>query len=413
MEEERDEDRISDLPCELLAEVLSFLTLEEAARTSVLSHRWQKLWLLSSGPLNFHRSNVDGEEFVDWVNQVLEMKKNYCFNGFGVCYPDVPLDAAMAQQHVDNWVNISFKKRVKSLKLAFGPLLRPWDSDLYQSPAVVSWMDSNSNSNSSNFTCTPTPTPTCGVSMINGGFGLLETLHLGRVNVKDEAIGYLLANCPYMEQLHLVRCFGLVNLKVPGTLLRLTELEISFCYNLKQVDIYVANIFSFKYEGRDQEHDHAAPVRFHHPDSTVSVAWFGGDYYKHFIKHCSHPIIYSDQGPWKRLTALTLDLDGLLFEEIMNSTRRRKVIEDSRFSHENLKVVELLGFLGQATYMELARRLLENAGKLEVLTIEPRNEKFHHSGHVSLFIADEELASSARTRARELEMLDDKFECVV
>ncbi|GAB2268797.1 hypothetical protein Dimus_003742 [Dionaea muscipula] len=365
MEEERDEDRISDLPCELLAEILSFLTQEEAARTSVLSHRWQKLWLLSSGPLNFHRSNVDGEEFVDWVNQVLEMKKNYCFNGFGVCYPDVPLDAAMAQQHVDNWVNISFKKRVKSLKLAFGPLLRPWDSDLYQSPAVVSWMDSNSNSNSSNFTCTPTPT--CGVSMINGGgFGLLETLHLSRVNVKDEVIGYLLANCPYMEQLHLVRCFGLVNLKVPGTLLRLTELEISFCYNLKQVDIYAANIFSFKYEGRDQEHDHAAPLQTFTDDD---------------------------------------DPDYNPFEEIMNSHGRRKVIEDSRFSHENLKVVELLGFLGQATYMELARRLLENAGKLEVLTIDPRNEKFHHSGHVSLFIADEELASSARTRARELEKL--------
>jgi hypothetical protein len=39
-----DPDRISALPDELLLHVMYFLTLQEAAQTSLLSRRWQNLW---------------------------------------------------------------------------------------------------------------------------------------------------------------------------------------------------------------------------------------------------------------------------------------------------------------------------------------------------------------------------------
>ncbi|GAB4846319.1 hypothetical protein Ancab_025325 [Ancistrocladus abbreviatus] len=37
-------DRISDLPDDVLISIISHLTLQEAARTSVLSRRWKYVW---------------------------------------------------------------------------------------------------------------------------------------------------------------------------------------------------------------------------------------------------------------------------------------------------------------------------------------------------------------------------------
>lgn len=50
------DDRISELPCEILVNVLSLLPLKEAAGTSVLSRRWRHVWE-STMKLNFDASN--------------------------------------------------------------------------------------------------------------------------------------------------------------------------------------------------------------------------------------------------------------------------------------------------------------------------------------------------------------------
>lgn len=76
-------DEFSKLPDEIVVSIVSLMTLEEAARTSVLSRRWRHIWTFTTGSLDFDNSfllslmesrtveNSYEEEknrFVRWVN---------------------------------------------------------------------------------------------------------------------------------------------------------------------------------------------------------------------------------------------------------------------------------------------------------------------------------------------------------
>ncbi|BFG28601.1 hypothetical protein CerSpe_148750 [Prunus speciosa] len=83
-------DRIREFPDEILINILSLLTLKEAASTSILSRQWQYLWAftmtLNFDAVNFEVGNTFGRfgelkresrdqqsfRYIDWVNRVLE-----------------------------------------------------------------------------------------------------------------------------------------------------------------------------------------------------------------------------------------------------------------------------------------------------------------------------------------------------
>lgn len=82
------------LPDEILVHILSFVTLKEAARTSVLSKRWMDVWMYVAR-LNFDGSEVlkkmmirtcnfekhdsfrkrERHRYVEWVKKVLQSHK--------------------------------------------------------------------------------------------------------------------------------------------------------------------------------------------------------------------------------------------------------------------------------------------------------------------------------------------------
>lgn len=87
-------DRISALPDELLLHVMYFLTLQEAAQTSLLSRRWQNLWA-SLMWLNFDAAKFSSmRTYRKFVNNALLIRSSLPV--------PVPLDAFWISAECDN-----------------------------------------------------------------------------------------------------------------------------------------------------------------------------------------------------------------------------------------------------------------------------------------------------------------------
>lgn len=99
------DDHISQLPDEILVDVLSCLSMKEAARTTILSSRWRYLWNSFTGCLNFEkpltmayleakaRLGLEAEPlarerlmFMSWVNQVLGSHHGQLMEGLRICF---------------------------------------------------------------------------------------------------------------------------------------------------------------------------------------------------------------------------------------------------------------------------------------------------------------------------------------
>jgi len=93
------EDPISELPDDTLISIMSFLTLKEAIRTCVLSHRWKHLWPFFTGSLNFEDPNTmwdiedekktlifERNKFVKSVNRILKLHQGSPIDELRVCF---------------------------------------------------------------------------------------------------------------------------------------------------------------------------------------------------------------------------------------------------------------------------------------------------------------------------------------
>ncbi|KAF3436049.1 hypothetical protein FNV43_RR23141 [Rhamnella rubrinervis] len=105
--------------------------VEEAARMSVVSRRWYELWkkaIVVSPRLEFYYSKIDSVfglrsrtsdnkmlEYVNRVNQVLKLHKPPTLDEFTVAYP---LHSKYSQD-INKWVEFAAKKQVKKLALNF------------------------------------------------------------------------------------------------------------------------------------------------------------------------------------------------------------------------------------------------------------------------------------------------------
>nr|XP_048322295.1 putative F-box/FBD/LRR-repeat protein At3g49030 isoform X1 [Ziziphus jujuba var. spinosa] len=134
-EEDDKEDELSKLPDEILVSIMCLLTTKEAARTSVLSRRWQKIW--STTPrLTFdienrcdikkpvcmspskHRELT--KEMIPVVSKVVKLHESPTLDEF------LLLGSAMKlkdSHHINTWLDFAAKRHVQKLNLQFYPYI--------------------------------------------------------------------------------------------------------------------------------------------------------------------------------------------------------------------------------------------------------------------------------------------------
>ncbi|KAK8542414.1 hypothetical protein V6N12_015011 [Hibiscus sabdariffa] len=230
-------DRISQLPQELLARIFSSLSFEEVVRTSVLSRTWRDLWKFTTVTLNFDASKTlmssrrklqkHMEGYVEWITRVLNSHKAPTVDELRV-----GCDLTDRYTHdINRWIEVALMKKVKKLELDFKP---------------------GSSIHSRDNGCYRFERRFCASSEIK----LLTSLCFKHVNVCGQVLESVLSNCPLLETLHVSHSpsVQLTKLDVSGSSLRLKHLHISFCKHLKRIEVYAPNLVSFEHSSREAEH---------------------------------------------------------------------------------------------------------------------------------------------------------------
>ncbi|MCD9639591.1 hypothetical protein HAX54_024210 [Datura stramonium] len=239
------EDSISQLPDEILVYILSFLTVKEAADTSVLSRRWLNLWK-SIPRLDFDATKPLDEvalqtklrkrhmkKYLRWVNCTLQMCKGQRLDQFRICF-DLN---RFARHEIDKWLEFAFSRKVQTLELDLlkgGEDIRDFEY-CYTFPARLLGLCDSSDSSS----CIPYSNYP---PLVKQSFKSLKVLLLISVNVTGEVLEFFLHNCPFLEKMVVHGSGTLLNLEVVGPSLKLRHLEIWYCYYVESLKICDTNL---------------------------------------------------------------------------------------------------------------------------------------------------------------------------
>ncbi|KAE9461760.1 hypothetical protein C3L33_06320, partial [Rhododendron williamsianum] len=116
-------DPITALPESLLLHVLSFLPIEDAVKTQVLSKRWLHLWTYSTSLVFLHDSDKSVSDFVTFVDRTLVLCNCSKLKKLGVRFAYEPDYAS----NVNLWTMFAMGKGAEELQLDFENV--PWEID--------------------------------------------------------------------------------------------------------------------------------------------------------------------------------------------------------------------------------------------------------------------------------------------
>ncbi|KAG5516736.1 hypothetical protein RHGRI_037464 [Rhododendron griersonianum] len=196
-------DRIGELPEPLLVHILSFLQIEDAVKTQVLSKRWK--YLCSFIPsLVFRSDSVDRDiyEFAEFVNNTLTLCNCTRLKKFAVVCRFYFIQ--YYETKVNLWTRFAAGKGTEILHLDFHRLEEyTYEESCYELPQHLY---SNSSFRELHFSSCSV-TPKAGVD-----WNSLKKLSIGYVGLSDEVIQKILVGSPVLEILELYYFHGVSRL---------------------------------------------------------------------------------------------------------------------------------------------------------------------------------------------------------
>ncbi|KAL3634815.1 hypothetical protein CASFOL_021869 [Castilleja foliolosa] len=219
-------DILSQLPQQILHNILSLLPQKDAVRTSVLSKSWRYLW---HGRFIVELCDIDycfdrKKEFWSFVDKTLQryLDQNLSLQKFIVDIRSV-VDFELLQK----WIHMAITNmRVKSLNLIFSSnsIHFPLPLVVFQSESLVELCLQRRNLN--------TLKSTDNVMLKN-----LRTLRLHYVYITDEIFDKIISGCPLIEKLDLSWCTFLKSIKLP----KHCNIKKLRCTAIKEIIIEIEN----------------------------------------------------------------------------------------------------------------------------------------------------------------------------
>ncbi|KAG8378969.1 hypothetical protein BUALT_Bualt07G0039700 [Buddleja alternifolia] len=408
---------IDRLPNELLISIISRLPFKEAGRTSVLARRWRNIWT-SNSVLDFDASKVlcklkDQEKiqdetirFVKWVNKVTVFHSLSAIDEFRILFD---LDSTHAH-HIDTWILFAFSKRVKRLELHL--LLSccvDGRNERYNLPNMWDPIE--------RLRISPYGLSSC---------KSLEKLCLTGVHVTGEVLEFFISNCPFLEELFVKDSNSLQSLRMSST--RLRDLKILNCKGFRMLDIYSPSLVSFTFYGdripMDLKNVSSLINLSLGAKRSLTLASILVQISRclsrlETLELCPDAIQVNEIFPFfpdfPKLNKLVLDIHARGHEkvfwlpdiinaapllcilvlklqavaethaaaELFGGTRSgdggrftwsgpeisRKVLSQHRNRHDSLKVLQIVGFAGRTTDVEMAKYVIDHAVSLEKVVI--------------------------------------------
>ncbi|XP_058740349.1 F-box/FBD/LRR-repeat protein At1g13570-like [Vicia villosa] len=233
-------DRISDLPINVIDEILGNLRIRDQVRTSILSKMWRYMWT-SAPQLRFdqdffesflHHEDYEPEDYQPVVSKIITdvlMIHNGPIHKFSIdISPGYPFRISM--ENLNTWIPF-MSKDIKHLELL---ALRSYEDETQTSDILFSCKELTFLKLSSIFLSIP--------PNFNGFKKLLE-LHLFRIEFESGAIESLVSGCPLLEKLKIKSCDGCDYLVISSPSLKVLVLEL---YDTKSICLKEAkNLIDF------------------------------------------------------------------------------------------------------------------------------------------------------------------------
>ncbi|XP_073314151.1 F-box/FBD/LRR-repeat protein At1g51370-like isoform X2 [Primulina huaijiensis] len=243
-EAETREDRISQLPDDVISLIISRLTTRGAIRTSVLSRRWRHIFTFMN-KVKFCCADVyDGSicnpgsgwsqlqrKFVERVDTFLQHHSGSKIMSFELvcCFRGCILDKFR------EWMNFVGTSGVEQLTLGFCCF-----NNLHLSRFPVFSTD-----------FLPEPSSLKHLWLRGGSFltpkkNALRVIELDRIAFTSEAVQCMLSNCSSLQLLNLRFCALPTKLLIHGPHLKLKSLMICHCENVKEIDLSATNLINLE-----------------------------------------------------------------------------------------------------------------------------------------------------------------------
>ncbi|XP_024631758.1 F-box/FBD/LRR-repeat protein At1g13570 isoform X1 [Medicago truncatula] len=248
-EPEPDPDRISCLPGHVIDQILTYLPIREAVRTSVLSKKWRNKWYTLPN-LVFDRQCLSAAAYEDTL--VIQMKFLKIVNSvllhhsgpinifkFSMC---APIDESLVSD-VDQWILYLSRKSIKEL------VLDVCTEELYKIPWCLFSCQSLHHLKL-HFCCLKPPT-------LFKGFRSLKSLDLNHVAVAQDAFENLISGCPLLEKLKLTEVGGFAQIDICAPNLKFLEIHgeyegINFNNTFQLATLVIDLWWDFNFENSNQ-----------------------------------------------------------------------------------------------------------------------------------------------------------------